>query len=76
MRFVCLAALLAVELAAPARAQDPGPPTKLWSEFPLAPRVEQAGSSNIGPLVPRRPPRPRRRVAGCTGAAYGSQSLC
>lgn len=52
MRFVCLAVLLAVALAAPARAQDRGPPTKLWSEFPLAPRVEEAGSSNIGPLLP------------------------
>jgi hypothetical protein len=56
MRFVCLAALLAVALAAPARAQDRGPPTKLWSEFPLAPRVEEAGSSNIGPLLPPTAP--------------------
>ena len=65
MRFVCLAALLAVALAAPARARDPGPPTKLWSEFPLAPRVEQAGSSNIGPLLTDGP---RDRGAGWRAA--------
>ena len=76
MRFVCLAALLAVALAAPARAQDRGPPTKLWSEFPLAPRVERRDRATSGRCCRPRPLRALQlRMAGCTGA-YGSRSLC
>jgi hypothetical protein len=45
-----VALVVGLAFAAPARAQDA--PTKLWSEYPLVPKVEQAAPSPVGPFLP------------------------
>jgi hypothetical protein len=45
-----VAVVVGLAFAAPARAQDG--PTKLWSEYPLVPKVEQAAPSPVGPFLP------------------------
>jgi hypothetical protein len=45
-----VAVVVGLAFAAPARAQDA--PTKLWSEYPLVPKVEQAAPSPVGPFLP------------------------
>lgn len=44
--------VLALVEAAPAAAQAEGYPTELWSEYPLAPEVDQRITPSIGPLLP------------------------
>jgi hypothetical protein len=44
-----VAVVVGLAFATPARAQDP---TKLWSEYPLVPKVEQAAPSPVGPFLP------------------------
>jgi hypothetical protein len=45
-----VAVVVGLAFAAPTRAQDA--PTKLWSEYPLVPKVEQAAPSPVGPFLP------------------------
>jgi hypothetical protein len=44
--------LVGLMLAAPAGAQNADPPTELWSEYPLVPKVGQAVPSPVGPFRP------------------------
>ena len=57
MRAVVVAslAILALVAAAPAAQADEFP-TELWSEYPLAPEVEQRGVPELGPFLPPSDP--------------------
>jgi len=60
MRLLYLAGLvlIALMLAVPAGAKRPPEPTKLWSEFPLVQKTEQAAPLRARPFIPPAGPEP------------------